>query len=69
MALSDIQTQVRFFAKDDNIDLTTEPGLSIANEVYRRVVRSKKHPEFRLRKGLEVQTLSGTSLYVWEIRI
>lgn len=62
-----IQAQARFFANDDTIDLTTDPGSSVLNMAYRKIVRAKKHPEFRFRRELDV-TVNGTGEYSWSIK-
>lgn len=64
--LSEIQTQARFFARNEVIDITAEPGLSIFNGVYQHVVTLKKYPEFRFKRELDT-TVDTTASYTWSI--
>lgn len=63
--LTDIQSSVRFFGRDDTIDLTTGTGLIIANSMYRAVSSLLPWSEFRKTTDLPDATTSGTGTYAW----
>ena len=63
--LTQIETLVQFNARDDSIALTTDPGLSIANSIYRAVASLLPWPEFRKTVSTTATTLTTTGNYAW----
>lgn len=63
--LTQIQTNVRFYGRDETIVLTTGTGLVIANSMYRAVASLLPWSEFRKTTNLPAATTSGTGTYNW----
>jgi hypothetical protein len=63
--LTQIQTSVRFYGRDENITLTTGTGLVIANSMYRALASLLPWSEFRKTTDLPATTTSGTGTYNW----
>lgn len=63
--LTEIETLVKFFARDDSITLTTDPGLSIVNSIYRALASLLPWSEFRKTVSSTAVTITGTNLYAW----
>lgn len=65
--LSTIEGLVRFYAKQDDLNITTDPqNLSVANLVYRRMVSPvyRRWPEVT-RADAQITTVLGQESYTW----
>lgn len=63
--LTAIQTLVRFNARDDSLDLTVDPGLSITNAIYREVAAAFPWPELRKTVNLTAATTTSSKFVSW----
>jgi hypothetical protein len=63
--LTNIQTSVRFYGRDDSIDLTTDPGLTVSNTVYRGLAAAFDWPEMHRRAVTVGVTVADQESYLW----
>jgi hypothetical protein len=63
--LAQIQTLVRYNARDDSIDLTTTTNLAIVNETYRELISQLPWPEYLRKAILTSQTVADQEEYQW----
>jgi len=61
---SEIQVGVRHNARDDSIDLTTDPGLARANSIYRKLALALPWPELRITTA-SAEVTAATGVYNW----
>ena len=62
--LTEIQTLVRFLARDEGILLTDATGLAVTNMVYSRMVEGLRFPEF-IRNDESLTTVADQEAYTW----
>jgi len=63
--LTNIQTSVRYFGRDDSIDLTTDPLLTVSNTIYRSLAAAFDWPEMHRRAVLTSETVADQESYQW----
>ena len=64
--LKTIEGQVRYFAREDLIVLSTEPGLGTANRVYRQLFAAFPWAESKFRIVLNETTVASQEIYSFE---
>jgi beta-galactosidase GanA len=64
--LTQIETQVRRLSGNDTIVLSADPGLAMANRIYRKMASSFEWPELYQRANLATTTTADTGEYEWD---